>query len=661
MISLLISSQALAMMPYDDYEYCLEDEEYCYDDYYYTPETLEVSATIDFTSTSESMQNFKHLYNFVLDSSSNQNYNSKELEIFQAFKNMIDNKQVSIFFSSEGDFALKTTASNNEFETLLNTIKKHTFVRPGYIEGFNKILFKNGEFALIDGNFYYVNSYWFDRNDVLSINFPKLNQNDLAAISTKTIVEEKETTSAINISENPKGGLNIHSLSDIDFEVKNSSLKLGQVLPASDPLLYVEFSNFKNLTKSALGLEIEELLYAFDIKLDNLELLNENIALLIDNNNTNIPTITFALNNIDTNTARYLTESILNLVPENISISNVNSDLVKLTIVEDDINQTVYFGKLNQHYVITNNTNIISELGNPAKSLLKNIDFANSLAFNNNSISVSYISFQSIQKYIENNFTNVLEELNTDEVLDILNKMGIWSGYSSVENKIIKGKSEMTIPFKELTQLLKNNRALSNYQPYYWNPFQDVEEGQWYYEPVTKAYSLGIISEYDAETNTWIDTFQPAKEISRGEFTSMIVRAYPVYQLEAVAAEKEFIDLDESNPYYFDIMQAYYAGVIKGDDNANTFRPNDTLSRAEAVQILNNISPLLQLTNYQTEQIKFDDVKASDWFAEAVTRASNNNIVQGVNPTTFAPEMQLNKAQAVTLIIRLLDQEVTFQ
>lgn len=63
--------------------------------------------------------------------------------------------------------------------------------------------------------------------------------------------------------------------------------------------------------------------------------------------------------------------------------------------------------------------------------------------------------------------------------------------------------------------------------------------------------------------------------------------------------------------------------------------------------------------NVQGSGYRFEDVKAGDWFFEAVDHLAAEGYVAGVSETHFAPGMELNRAAFVTMLGRLAGVELT--
>lgn len=57
--------------------------------------------------------------------------------------------------------------------------------------------------------------------------------------------------------------------------------------------------------------------------------------------------------------------------------------------------------------------------------------------------------------------------------------------------------------------------------------------------------------------------------------------------------------------------------------------------------------------NEKTDAVKFSDVKSDAWYFEAVEYAVKNNLMQGVGDTEFAPDAPMNRAMLVTVMYRM--------
>lgn len=108
--------------------------------------------------------------------------------------------------------------------------------------------------------------------------------------------------------------------------------------------------------------------------------------------------------------------------------------------------------------------------------------------------------------------------------------------------------------------------------------FGDVDEDNWCYEFVNKAYSLGIVSGSDGN-------FNPNSAISRQDMAVMIYRAQQ--KLGYISKEgKTFTDEEKIADYAKDAVSSLAGmGILNGFSDGS-FAPTDILTRAQAVKAL---------------------------------------------------------------------------
>ena len=87
-------------------------------------------------------------------------------------------------------------------------------------------------------------------------------------------------------------------------------------------------------------------------------------------------------------------------------------------------------------------------------------------------------------------------------------------------------------------------------------------------------------------------------------------------------------------------------GVVKGDDQGN-FRPDDSVTRAETATILDN------LIGYQKQSNKvFSDVAKEDWYAGAISRLYEAQVMTGYEDGTVRPSAAISRQEASVMIAR---------
>lgn len=182
------------------------------------------------------------------------------------------------------------------------------------------------------------------------------------------------------------------------------------------------------------------------------------------------------------------------------------------------------------------------------------------------------------------------------------------------------------------------------------------EEKPYYFDEVVMLKKTGVINGYPN------GTFGADKKVTRAEFSQMIVKAFQGagYSFTTYTTAP-FADVAEEMWYYYPIEQAYNAGFIAGAYDAEgrlLFRPNEPITRAEGLMILNRASSTLskQLESTTcTNAEPFNDVNRDDWYCSAVTNGKNFNVTSGRTVKQFAPDAHLSRAEAAVMIRRAME------
>lgn len=113
-----------------------------------------------------------------------------------------------------------------------------------------------------------------------------------------------------------------------------------------------------------------------------------------------------------------------------------------------------------------------------------------------------------------------------------------------------------------------------------------------------------------------------------------------------------FPDVDETTAQgkAITIMQDH--GYIQGF-NDGTFRPNDTLTRAEFVTILNKMYGF----SVETENI-FTDIQPDDWYYGAILTAVQAGYIKGMGDGRFAPNEAVTREQVCVMLNKILNVEM---
>ena len=155
----------------------------------------------------------------------------------------------------------------------------------------------------------------------------------------------------------------------------------------------------------------------------------------------------------------------------------------------------------------------------------------------------------------------------------------------------------------------------------YWSTvsgYTDVKAGDWYNNAISTLSDLGIITGYED------GTFRPNASISRAEFVTIATRFFDY----AAEYEGTFSDVSYSSWYADFVQAAVDMGLVNGYENG-TFRPNASITRAEAVAIVNRV--LLRrpdadhLLPWSVMNTFSDNVLESAWYYEDIQEATNSH------------------------------------
>ena len=175
----------------------------------------------------------------------------------------------------------------------------------------------------------------------------------------------------------------------------------------------------------------------------------------------------------------------------------------------------------------------------------------------------------------------------------------------------------------------------------YVEPFTDVSKTQYYAEPV--AWAVKHNPQITAGTSA--STFSPNDTCTRGQVVTFLWRAAGCP--EPKTASNPFTDVKTSDYYYKAVLWAAESGVTAGT-SATTFSPGDPCTRAHVVTFLwrANGKPAAGTSN------PFGDVKAGEYYTDAVLWAVAKKITQGTSATTFSPNSPCTRGQIVTFLYR---------
>lgn len=175
---------------------------------------------------------------------------------------------------------------------------------------------------------------------------------------------------------------------------------------------------------------------------------------------------------------------------------------------------------------------------------------------------------------------------------------------------------------------------------------QPVQALDWMTPYLENAIQYGILRE------DLIDNPQPEETITRGEFISMVNRAYGYTD----TGPTPFTDVFLEDWYYEDIGTAYHMGYFKGT-SPSTASPKDYLTREQAAVLL---ARNMMLEERSGEVLGYTDSRHfASWsrgIIEAVTQAG---VITGFPDGSYRPQDNVTRIQVAVMLMRAVGTPLT--
>ncbi|WP_314589901.1 S-layer homology domain-containing protein [Paenibacillus terrigena] len=126
----------------------------------------------------------------------------------------------------------------------------------------------------------------------------------------------------------------------------------------------------------------------------------------------------------------------------------------------------------------------------------------------------------------------------------------------------------------------------------------------------------------------------------------MVAEIHHFSQYAVLEVTKQFVDVPDQH-WAAKVIKELTAKQIVNGTSKTMFEPNRSVTRAEFTALLVRALNLTEKGN-----TAFTDVKADDWYAEAVSIAVKAGITQGRSASKFDPNAQINREEMVTMLMR---------
>ena len=170
------------------------------------------------------------------------------------------------------------------------------------------------------------------------------------------------------------------------------------------------------------------------------------------------------------------------------------------------------------------------------------------------------------------------------------------------------------------------------------NPFEEIQEGNYFYYAVLWAVNKGITK---GTTDT---TFSPYNTCTTANIITFLWRASGSPE---PAGANPFRDVSAGSYYEKAAVWASEKGMVSGD----TFNGNSPCTRAAVMKYL-----WILAGKPSAGDSPFTDVPNSADYAQAVAWAVQRGVTNGKTETTFAPNETCTRGQIVTFLYRYYKQ-----
>ena len=171
-----------------------------------------------------------------------------------------------------------------------------------------------------------------------------------------------------------------------------------------------------------------------------------------------------------------------------------------------------------------------------------------------------------------------------------------------------------------------------------------------------------VIDEDDPPLSDWHNpyingfpggTFKPEDDVTREQIAKMVVAALGIDENTAHAVS--YTDVASNRWSYAYIESATECGYLNGFGNG-IFGPERAMTRAELATCLVRIAEKMGRVAEGDARV-FSDVTGDEWYAEYVAKAAKLGLVNGYEDGSFRPDKSVTRAEAVTMINRMLGRD----
>ncbi|MGL5512994.1 MAG: S-layer homology domain-containing protein, partial [Sporomusa sp.] len=180
--------------------------------------------------------------------------------------------------------------------------------------------------------------------------------------------------------------------------------------------------------------------------------------------------------------------------------------------------------------------------------------------------------------------------------------------------------------------------------------YSDVKDSDWYSGVVTYATDKGYFN------GVGDDKFDPEGNMTRGMFVTALMNVAENTGMDATGSRSSsFTDVGSGDWFFDAVIWAADKSLVDGYGDG-LFGPNDKITREQMATIMARFAEFMEITLNTNKTVSFTDSgEISDWAYDAVQLMASAGIIAGYETGAFGPADTLTRAQAATVIVRMMD------
>ncbi len=144
-------------------------------------------------------------------------------------------------------------------------------------------------------------------------------------------------------------------------------------------------------------------------------------------------------------------------------------------------------------------------------------------------------------------------------------------------------------------------------------------------------------------------TFRPDNNMSRAEAAAIFARLISEKKGENISGKATFNDVSSKDWFAKEVGYLEKYGIIKGYSDS-TFKPNDSVTRAEFVAMTVRFNALFNDVKKGSYTVKYTDVEKGYWAYNDIAYAKNVGWLNGYADGSFKGDNAITRAEVVTVV-----------